>query len=488
MAQAIETENNTPPVARTAVTHARRIAIFAAAFAAVAAALRLIHGPGTVGYDAAYAIHWGQQLLRGQSPSFEAFYAPTPHPLTIAEGAVASLFGESAYAVTSWFSLLVFAALIVVAFLFGRTLFTAAAGATFAVLVAFTPVFVAATQQAVLDPQFLLLMLAAGIFAYGGSAGERPRLAAAMIGLAGLLRPEAWAVGVLYIAWIVWRRGAGRGFAQVVALVFAAPVIWMFGDLLATGDALHSLHGTQELAEDLGRYRGGATAVRAGPAYLREILGWELLAVAIGGILAGLRWWREPTLWLSTLLASGLGAFVALGLTGLPLIMRYLSIPAAALIAFAAVLLAGWISLPAASRERRLLIGLAAVGAVLLAIGAQNRAEQFELARERARYVAAIQPAVARAAEAIEFSGACAPYSLYAFSIAPQLARELEIGADRLGLYRGPDTGRSPTVVLVNVSRRDDSALIERGYVRVGGRTSRVAVWTSCPARDNRTG
>lgn len=483
MTAAIETEIDTPPVARTAICRARRIAVFAGAFAAVAVALRLIHGPGTVGYDAAYAIHWGQQLLRGQSPSFEALYAPTPHPLTIAEGAVASLFGESAYAATSWFSLLIFAALIVVAFLFGRTLFTAAVGAALAVLVAFTPVFVAATQQAVLDPQFLLLMLAAGIFAYGGSAGERPRLAAATIGLAGLLRPEAWAVGVLYISWIAWRRGTGRGFVQVVALVLAAPVIWMFGDLLATGDALHSLHGTQELAEDLGRYRGGATAVRAGPAYLREILGWELLAIAIGGIVVGLRWLREPTLWLSTLLASGLGAFIALGLTGLPLIMRYLSIPAAALTAFASVMLAGWINLPAASRERRLLIGLAVASVVLLAIGAPKRADQFELARERARYVAAIQPAVERAAEAIESSGACAPYSLYAFSIAPQLARELEIGADRLELYRGSDAERLPTVVLINTPQRDDTALIERGYVRVGDPTSRVAVWTTCPAR-----
>ena len=36
----------------------------------------------------------------------------------------------------------------------------------------------------------------------------------------------------------------------------AAPVIWALTDLAVTGDPLHSLHATSELADDLGRERG----------------------------------------------------------------------------------------------------------------------------------------------------------------------------------------------------------------------------------------
>ena len=36
----------------------------------------------------------------------------------------------------------------------------------------------------------------------------------------------------------------------------AAPVTWALVDLAVTGDPLHSLHATSELADDLGRVRG----------------------------------------------------------------------------------------------------------------------------------------------------------------------------------------------------------------------------------------
>ena len=36
----------------------------------------------------------------------------------------------------------------------------------------------------------------------------------------------------------------------------AAPLLWALTDLIVTGDPLHSLHATSELADDLGRVRG----------------------------------------------------------------------------------------------------------------------------------------------------------------------------------------------------------------------------------------
>ena len=85
-----------------------------------------------------------------------------------------------------------------------------------------------------------------------------------------------------------------------------APVIWALTDLIVTGDPLHSLHATSELADDLGRVRGiqhvpgsfvsfiGAT-VRPPVALLAPVgvvlawrfLGWRRAARAAGAVRGG---------------------------------------------------------------------------------------------------------------------------------------------------------------------------------------------------------
>ena len=66
-----------------------------------------------------------------------------------------------------------------------------------------------------------------------------------LLGVAGLLRPEAW---LLALAWAAWALPVRRDRAAVVAAALAAPLLWIAFDLAATGDPLHSLHGTQALA------------------------------------------------------------------------------------------------------------------------------------------------------------------------------------------------------------------------------------------------
>jgi hypothetical protein len=63
---------------------------------ALAVALRLLHGPGHIGYDAIWALLWGRQLARGEIPDFEAPIAPTPHPLANLVSAPLSLLGYDA--------------------------------------------------------------------------------------------------------------------------------------------------------------------------------------------------------------------------------------------------------------------------------------------------------------------------------------------------------------------------------------------------------
>src|SRR5918997_5649846 len=47
-------------------------------------------------YDSVYSLIWGRELLALEPLSFEAYRAPTEHPLAIAVGAVLSLFGDFA--------------------------------------------------------------------------------------------------------------------------------------------------------------------------------------------------------------------------------------------------------------------------------------------------------------------------------------------------------------------------------------------------------
>ena len=71
---------------------------FKAALATVAGAiaLRLAIGVGFVNYDTLYSLVWGQQLARGQTPSYGPALAPTPHPLLELLGVILAPLGAPA--------------------------------------------------------------------------------------------------------------------------------------------------------------------------------------------------------------------------------------------------------------------------------------------------------------------------------------------------------------------------------------------------------
>src|SRR3954451_1403375 len=82
-----------------------------AAFAAVILAGFAAY-PTYPNYDSYYALLWGRELLDGAPLSFDAFRAPTQHPLTIAFGAVLSLFGAGADRIMVGATFVAFVALI----------------------------------------------------------------------------------------------------------------------------------------------------------------------------------------------------------------------------------------------------------------------------------------------------------------------------------------------------------------------------------------
>ena len=104
-----------------------------------------------------------------------------------------------------------------------------------------------------------------------------------LLAVAGLMRPEAWALAGLY-ALYVWRGASNRERAVYAGLTALAPALWALMDWLVTGDALHSLHGTAALAETVDRRRDPLT----GPYWTAKYLGYTLREPLVVGIPIGL--------------------------------------------------------------------------------------------------------------------------------------------------------------------------------------------------------
>jgi hypothetical protein len=102
-----------------------------------------------------------------------------------------------------------------------------------------------------IDVPFLALVLvAAAIELRRPRAGPQVLL---VLGVAGLLRPEAWLLSGAYLLWVL-PAAAGRRRAELVAVAAAPPLLWVLSDLWITGDALWSLHQARATARRLGEY------------------------------------------------------------------------------------------------------------------------------------------------------------------------------------------------------------------------------------------
>jgi hypothetical protein len=167
----------------------------------------------------------------------------------------------------------------------------------------------------------------------------------ALLGLAGLLRPEAWLFAAAYWFWLYPARDwAGR--VRLGALALAAPLVWMASDLLVTGDALWSLHGTTELAGQLERPTGLDDVPTIMPRRIGEIVRLPELIAAVLGFAGALALMRRRALVPAAVLVLNGVAFLVLAAAGLPLLGRYLFLAGAMLSLFAAVGVFGWTALP----------------------------------------------------------------------------------------------------------------------------------------------
>jgi hypothetical protein len=326
----------------------------------VAALLDLVY-ERFLNYDARYALVWARDLARGLKPDYEADFAPTPHPLETAVSVLATPFETGADTLLVWLMLLCFGGVVWLTYRVGAELFSPWAGAVAALVVLTRPVLERDALLGYQDTAFAVLILGAVLLEAQRRRRGAPVLA--LLVLAGLVRPEAWVLGGLYVLWL-WPVLDGRRRLALAPLAALAPLLWAALDWYVTGDPLHSLHGTADLAEAVDRRRRPEQA----PYWTLKYFGSALREPLVAGFPIGLffawRHGRREALLPLAAVAAMVAVFMVGPVFGLPLIGRYVRTPAVLLTLFYGLAVCGWMLLPY-GRERRIWLGVGIFTAAL---------------------------------------------------------------------------------------------------------------------------
>lgn len=318
-------------------------------------------------YDSVYSLLWGREILDGVTPSFEAYRAPTEHPLAIAFGIPLALLGESADRVMLFAALASFLMLVAGLYRLGRSAFTPAIGAVAALILCTRLDFPFLALRGYIDVTYLAFVVWAAAFEF-----ERPRAGyrvPVLLAGAALMRPEAWLLAGLYFLYAAWPYRSAPDWGRLVRLVLLAgigPVVWVALDFAVTGKPLFSLQHTSGLAEELGRTRSAGEIPGATYSFLRNLATPTVFYVGLLGLLAGGLCVPRRTRIPLALLVVGVGTFFMIGVAGLSVIDRYLLVASLMMMLFAAVAVAGWsLLVPGRVRSAWIVAGL-----VLLVVGA----------------------------------------------------------------------------------------------------------------------
>jgi hypothetical protein len=349
------------------------------ATAAIGLAVWLLFGSAVLNYDAAWSLVWMRDLLVGAydaegavvdptrplSGTFSRPLVPTPHPLTDAVSGLLAPVSLRAPAVSEQ-ALLVLAlaalgALGVVTYHLGARLGGSLVGILAAAMLLTREPVLAYGLRAYLDIPYTVLLLGAGLSALSGrSAATRTMV---LLTLAGLLRPEAWAVAGAYWIYLAWTGPRlDRRLGLLAGVCAAAPLAWLATGWVIAGDPLLALTDTTATAEILQRRTGLLNGLVRTPRRLGEILRVEGLIGGVVGLTVAAMLWRsrrartaspdapsasdtarsDVLVGLSVGGASLAVALVVMGVAGLPINTRYL-LPQGAIAVLAwAFAVAGW--------------------------------------------------------------------------------------------------------------------------------------------------
>jgi hypothetical protein len=340
----------------------------------------VIAGVGFANYDTLYALAWGGQLARGETPQYGIPIAPTPHPLIEALGVILSPLSPHAIeGVTIALGFLALSACGWVVYRLGAVWFGRAAGALAALILLTRVPVLSYGVRAYVDIPYLLLVLCALLVESRRRRAGAPVLV--LLALAGLLRPEAWVFSGLYWLYLAFSSIRERKELALLALLaVAAPLVWVLSDWLVTGHPLWSLTNTRHTATTLDRITGIANVPQYIPRRIGEILSPAVLVgAAFGGVLS---LWLLPR---RARLAAAAGViavvvFAAFATAGLPINTRYAFLASAILCLFCGAGAFGWTRLPREDPRRRWWI----VGGVLvlLALVASIPSQYHSINRE----------------------------------------------------------------------------------------------------------
>jgi hypothetical protein len=354
--------------------------------AALAGAASLV-APATLGYDAWAWTVWGRQLAH---LDLATTAGPSFKPLPVLALAPLSLLGSATPVV--WMGLMRASAALslVLAYRVGARLAGPLAGAVAALSLALSADLYRTSLLGSAEPVLIALTLGA---VDRHMAGRRD-WALVLVGLAGLIRPEAWVLLGLYGLYVWQREPRLRPLA--VAAVVAAPALWLGLDWIGSGNPLHA--------------SSTATSATEGSAANARVPAWEVvrraadavivptLVLAAVGVVGAARRRDRAVLSLAALALGWIAVVAIMAEVGFTGTRRYLAAPAAALCVLAGV---GLVWLLAAVREGRARVALACAIAALSLVPALVRAREdarmLSVARSQADQRDELRRAVDRA-------------------------------------------------------------------------------------------
>jgi len=446
----------------------------AALIAVLAVAIRAVLGHGLVNYDTLYALVWGRDLAHGRLPDYGVSIAPTPHPLATGLGVVLAplsgldrhgVHGELAAVVVVGGAFIALALLGLVIYRLGEAWFHPAAGALAAVIFLTREPVLDFGSRVYVDIPYLVLVLGALLV-----ETRRPRAGAPVLGLlalAGLLRPEAWLLSLAYLGWIWWSERDLARLVRLGAIAAGGPLIWFGADLLVTGDPFQSLTGTRNTAKVLGRVTGLANVPATAPRRLGEILREPVLfGAAVGGLLA-LRCLRRRVLLGAAAGLVAFAAFCVLAAAGLPIITRYLLLPAAILAIFCGGGVFGWLALATDDPRRRRWRWAACVVGVALIVFIPAQVGRIGTLRATLARQDAIQADLGRLVASGLIDPDCTPVAVPNHRPVPLLALWLDLAPGAILSSAGSAPGRGTYVTPATQAVARDYILDKRDPVQV---------------------
>jgi hypothetical protein len=418
---------------------------------AIASLAGFLAYPTYPNYDSLYSLLWAREILDGVLPSFDAYRAPTQHPLWVALCIPLAALGDGADRVLLALCVLSFVGLVAGMYALGKQVFGTVVGVVAALLLASRLDFPFLAARGYIDIPYMALVVWAA--ALEVARPRRGGVVWVLLTLAGLLRPEAWVLAGVYGLFVVWRRPL-RVWLRTGLIVAIAPLLWALSDLIVTGDPMYSLNYTTESAALLGRRQSLGVLPSVTLHYLSELCKPPVVLLGAAGIVLAWRMARERLLVPATLLAWGIGMFVLVSLRGFSVISRYLVVAAVALMLFAAFAAVGFERLPAGHRARRpWAVGALAVilgGVIYTLLNFSPAYIDRELAlREsvRAEIASLLAAAPVRAAQR------CGPISVPNHKLVPDVRWLTDGGADDVVARTAVNPTRGVAIVVVGGTR-----------------------------------